>query len=206
MTTTVENISSVLRMYSPGDGNLGVIALPEAGTASIIAGDQDGCFYSFESDTKAREVHYYDFASGHSTLFSTPTQKLEYIAARRVEYPATDGTLIPLTVLGRQDILQQGNAPTLLTAYGAAGVCLTPQHSFLATCFIELGGVFAIAHIRGGGERGLAWEEAGKRRNRPTVHKDFLSAGSSSPAVASRTRLASLSLVGRTPAYSSARR
>jgi len=63
-----------------------------------------------------------------------------------------------------------------LIAYGSSGVSLTPQHSFLATCFTELGGVFAIAHVRGGGEHGLAWEEAGRRRNRPTAHRDFIAA------------------------------
>ena len=93
-----------------------------------------------------------------------------------VEYPSEDGTLVPLTLLGERDILARGDAPVLLTAYGASGVSLTPQHSCLATTFVQLGGVFVIAHVRGGGEKGIEWAEAGRRRNRPTVHRDFIAA------------------------------
>jgi prolyl oligopeptidase len=192
LTTTVENISSVLRMHSLYGELLGTIDLPEDGTASILAGDRDGCFFSFESYTRPREVYYYEFASGKKTLFSSASPRIESIAVRRVEYPAEDNMSIPLTLLAKPDVLARGNAPVLLTAYGAAGVCLTPQHSFLATCFIELSGVFAIAHVRGGGEYGFAWEEAGKRHNRPTVHKDFIAAAEHliSSGVADRTRVA----------------
>jgi prolyl oligopeptidase len=125
-------------------------------------------------------------------LFSSPATRIAGIAVRRVEYAVQDGASIPLTLLGRPEVLGRGNAPTLLTAYGAAGISLTPQHSFLATCFVELGGIFAIAHIRGGGEFGLAWEEAGKRRNRPTVHKDFIAAAEHliSSGAANRDRIA----------------
>jgi prolyl oligopeptidase len=192
LTTTVEHISTVLRMYDLYGTELGLIELSHSGTASILEGDSEGCFYSFESYTHAREVYYYEFASGHSTLFSSPSRTLEHIAYRRIEYPSHDGTLVPLTLLGRKEVLESGNAPALLTAYGAAGVCLTPQHSFLATCFVELGGVFAIAHIRGGGEHGRAWEEAGKRHNRPNVHRDFIAGAEylASSGVADRDRIA----------------
>lgn len=176
LTTAVENISSVLRMVSLDGKSLGTIDLPEPGTASILGGDRDGCFYSFESYARPREVYYYEFSTGSSTLFSRPAPRLNGFAVRRVEYAAQDSTSVPLTLLGRPEVLARGNAPALLTAYGAAGVSLTPQYSFLATHFVELGGIFAIAHVRGGGEYGLAWEEAGRRHNRPTVHKDFIAA------------------------------
>jgi prolyl oligopeptidase len=176
LTTTTENFSSVLRIHSLTGKHLGNIELPCPGTANILAGNSAGCFFSFESYTRPREVHYYNFARETSILFSSPAKELNYIAVRRIQYPAPDGTLIPLTVLGKTDTFERGAAPILLTAYGAAGVSLTPQYSPLATRFVELGGLFAIAHIRGGGEYGRAWEEAGKRRNRPIVHKDFIAA------------------------------
>ena len=176
LTTVVENISSVLKMHSLDGQPLGTINLPEPGTASILGGDRDGCFFSFESYGRSCEVYYHEFSSGSCTLFSSPATRIEGLEVRRVEYAAEDGASIPLTLLGKPEVLARGNAPTLLTAYGAAGVSLTPQHSFLATHFFELGGVFAVAHVRGGGEYGLAWEEAGKRHNRPTVHKDFIAA------------------------------
>ncbi len=176
LTTTTENFSSVLRLRRLTGEHLGNIELPCPGTATVLAGNSAGCFLSFESYTRPREVHYYDFAQGTLTLFSSPTVQLNHVAIHRFEYPAPDGTQIPLTVLGKPDTFERGVAPVLLTAYGAAGVSLTPQYSPLATRFVELGGLFAIAHIRGGGEYGRSWEEAGKRRNRPTVHKDFIAA------------------------------
>jgi prolyl oligopeptidase len=192
LTTAVENISSVLKMVSLDGQPLGSIDLPGPGTASILGGDRDGCFYSFESYARPREIYYYEFSTGSSILFGSPASRADGLVIRRVEYEAQDGTFIPLTLLGRPEVLARGNAPTLLTAYGAAGVSLTPQYSFLATHFIELGGVFAIAHVRGGGEYGLAWEEAGKRHNRPTVHKDFIAAAEYliSSGTAGRNRLA----------------
>jgi prolyl oligopeptidase len=176
LTTTAENLHSVLRMYSLSGEVIGTVPLPDTGTASVLAGDAKGCFFSFESYARPREVHYYDFETGSTTLFSNPAEAIPSISVHRLEYPANDGVMVSLTLLGRKDVIGQGHAPVLLTAYGAAGICLTPQHSFLATCFVELGGIFAIAHVRGGGEHGIAWEEAGKRLNRPTVHKDFIAA------------------------------
>ncbi len=176
LTTTVEDLQSVLRMYSLSGDVVGTIPLPGVGTASVLAGDEKGCFFSFESYARPREVHYYDFSLGKAILFSGPSEVHADIHVRRTEYAAGDGIMIPLTLLGKKEVLEAGRAPILLTAYGAAGVCLTPQHSVVATSFVELGGVFAIAHVRGGGERGVAWEEAGRRLNRPTVHKDFIAA------------------------------
>jgi prolyl oligopeptidase len=176
LTTTVENLSSVLRLYDLNGNVLGVVGLPEAGTATVLAGDAAGFFFSFESYTQPRIIYYYDFASKAISIFSSPTKPVNNVLVRRMEYSSLDGTIVPLTVLGNEKTFAQGSAPVLLTAYGAAGVSLTPQYSPLATCFVELGGLFAIAHIRGGGEHGYAWEEAGKRHNRPTVHKDFIAA------------------------------
>jgi prolyl oligopeptidase len=176
LTTTVENLHSVIRMYSLSGEVLGTIPLPEEGTASVLTGDEKGCFFSFESYARALEIRYFDFTTDSTALFSTPSEVVPHVMVRRIEYAATDGVMIPLTLLGRKEVLAQGHAPVLLTAYGAAGVSLTPQHSCLATCFVELGGIFAIAHVRGGGEHGVAWEEAGKCLNRPTVHKDFIAA------------------------------
>ncbi len=176
ITTTVENLQSVLRMYSSSGEALGTIPLPDAGTASVLAGNEKGYFFSFESYARPREVYYYDFTKKSFTLFSDPAEVHPEIAVRRLEYASGDGTIVPLTLLGREEVLEKGEAPVLLTAYGAAGISLTPQYSFLATCFVDLSGIFAIAHVRGGGEHGQAWEEAGRHLNRPNVHKDFIAA------------------------------
>jgi prolyl oligopeptidase len=176
LTTTVEKLSSVLRIYGVSGKMQGTIPLPGPGTAAILGGDAAGCFYSFESYTQPCEVYYYDFAKGTSILFGSRALRLNQIVLRRVQYSSTDGTRIPISLLGKAETFERGRAPVLLTAYGAAGISLTPQYSPLAACFVDLGGLFAIAHVRGGGEFGQPWEEAGKRRNRPTVHKDFIAA------------------------------
>jgi prolyl oligopeptidase len=176
LTLSVEDIASVLRIYSLDGNLLGAVDLPEPGTASILAGDERGFFFTFESYARPAEVYHYDFASSTRTLFGEAAKRLDPVQVRRMMYPSNDGTEIPLTVLGTESTFGKGSAPVLLTAYGAAGISLTPRFSPLATCFMELGGLFAIAHVRGGGELGHAWEEAGKRHNRPTVHQDFIAA------------------------------
>src|SRR5262249_5752383 len=126
LATTVENLSTVLRLYSLTGRVLGNIELPSSGTANVLGGNATGCFFSFESYTRPREVYYYDFAREARTLFSSPVQELNHVAVRRIQYSAADGTLIPLTLLGKNETFESGSAPVLLTAYGAAGVSLTP--------------------------------------------------------------------------------
>jgi prolyl oligopeptidase len=173
---TVENLASALRLYTTDGEFLETVALPEPGTANVIEGDREGFFFSFQSSSRPAEVYYYDFASRKTSLFGARATTAERIVIQRTEYTSDDGTTIPLTLIGRQEILDSRNSPVLLTAYGASGMCLTPQFSPLVTRFAELGGIFAIAHIRGGGELGPAWHEAGDRRNRPLVNADFVSA------------------------------
>jgi prolyl oligopeptidase len=197
VTTTVENISSVLTVFSLEGSFMGKIELPHEGTARVVTGDDRGIFYTFESYKYPQQVYYYSFALKASRLFSgTPSVDFEsahhHITVRREDYLAEDRTSIPLTLLAKREVFDRGDAPVLLTAYGASGVSLTPQHSCLATNFVELGGVFAIAHVRGGGEKGIAWGEAGKRHNRPTVHRDFIAAAEFivTSGIGNRTRVA----------------
>ncbi len=188
----VENLSSALRLYTTDGKFLEAVPLPEPGTANILDGDGEGFFFSFQSSSRAAEVYHYQFATRETSLFGARANTASHILIRHTVYPSHDGTSVPLTLIGRQEILDAGNSPVLLTAYGASGMCLTPQFSPLATRFAELGGIFAIAHIRGGGELGPAWHEAGDRRNRPIVNADFLSAAESliDSGIAARDRLA----------------
>ncbi len=176
VTLSVEDLASVLHLYNVNGKDLGTVDPPEPGTVMILAGDENGFFFGFESYARPAEVYHYDFATRSQALFGNPARRHDDIQALRMDYPSADGTQIPLTILGKGRTFAKGPAPVLLTAYGAAGISLTPRFSPLATCFIELGGVFAIAHVRGGGEFGRAWEEAGKRHDRPNVHKDFIAA------------------------------
>jgi prolyl oligopeptidase len=197
LTATVQNFSSALNLFSLEGQAFGRIEMPEPGTARIVAGDSEGIFYSFECYTSPQTVYYYSFLERHSKQFSASPLAMsgstrQSITSRIVDYPAADLTPIPLTLLGRPEVLDRGNAPILLTAYGASGVILTPHYSCLALTFIQLGGVFAIAHVRGGGEKGIAWAEAGRRHNRPTVHRDFIAAAEyiASSGIGNKDRIA----------------
>jgi prolyl oligopeptidase len=176
ITSTTENLSTVLRTYSLDGKAIGKIALPESCTATILGGNDDGVFVSTESYNYPREVHYFSYSTDTLVPFDRTSEPVSFIDVKRVQYSSVDGTSVPLTLLGRPDVLERGHAPALLTAYGAAGTSLTPQYSYLAACLIELGAVFAIAHVRGGGEKGASWETAGKRNNRPNTHNDFIAA------------------------------
>ena len=192
LVVRVENISSALCLYTTGGAVRKTIDLPGLGTTRVLSGDRDGFFFGLESCSQPEEVYYYDFETDEYALFGPPAAKLDHIVLRRTEYVSHDGTRIPLTLVGREEVLDTGHAPVILTGYGASGVCLTPQFSPLAARFAELGGVFAIAHIRGGGELGRAWHEAGRGRNRPVVNTDFLCAAEFlfTAGIAHRQRLA----------------
>jgi prolyl oligopeptidase len=179
--TTAESISSVLRILTIEGVDLGCIALPGPGTARVVGGDNKGCFYTFESYVYPPAIYWFSFLDRRSERFDDSpapgcTKESHEVIVRRINYLSKDLNSIALSLLGKREVLESGSAPVLLTAYGAAGVSLTPQYSCLALSFVELGGVFAIAHVRGGGEQGTAWSEAGRRHQRPTVHSDFIAA------------------------------
>jgi prolyl oligopeptidase len=176
VVTTVEDLASTVRIYTLDGTLVGELATPESGSISILGGDASEFFYSFESYRRPPAVYRYLFVARSIEPFSEEEKAILSFEARRSTYAALDGTQIPVTILGKPESFERGSAPSLLTAYGAAGISLTPRYSPLASYFIELGGLFAIANLRGGGEFGEAWHQAGVRRNRPTVHSDFIAA------------------------------
>jgi len=98
------------------------------------------------------------------------------IKVRQVFYPAKDGVRIPMWLLSKPDAADTGPAPVLLYGYGGWGAAITPEFSYDIPAWLELGGVYAIANIRGGGEYGAAWHAAGAGRNKQTVFDDFMAA------------------------------
>lgn len=101
----------------------------------------------------------------------------ESYSHREVSYPSKDGTRIPMFLLGRKDVLAGRSHPAIMTSYGGFGVPSTPQFSVFVAFLIERGCLFALPRIRGGGEFGVEWHNAAKRRNRQVAFDDFLSAG-----------------------------
>ena len=157
------------------------IALPGIGSAGGFNGKRTDTetFYSFTSYTVPSRIYHYDFATGKSTLFREPTLPFNAndYQTRQVFYPSKDGTNIPMFITAKKDIDLNGNNPTLLYGYGGFNISLSPSFSVSNLVWLELGGVYAVANLRGGGEYGEAWHQQGIKTNKQNVFDDFISAG-----------------------------
>ncbi len=158
------------------------IALNAIGTASGFTGEPGDpeTFYSFTSFNQPSAIYRYDAATGHSTPFAQP--KLTFDPANYVIeqsfYPSKDGTKIPLFLVRRKDVAAVNKpVPTLLYGYGGFDISLTPGFSATRMAWLEAGGAFAMANLRGGGEYGKAWHDAGRLNNKQNVFDDFIAAG-----------------------------
>lgn len=157
----------------------GVVELPGIGTAMGFEAslDDDETFFGFTSFNFPGTIYRYNVASNTSHVWSTAKAPfdLDQIEVEQRFYNSKDGTRIPMFVVGRKDVTSP--APTLLHAYGGYGLSQPPAFSPLLMAWVEQGGVFALANIRGGGEYGRAWHEAGRRDLKQNVFDDFIAAG-----------------------------
>ncbi len=157
----------------------GVVPLPGIGTAVGFDGglDDKETFFGFTSFNAPGIIYRYDVASNTARVWSEAKVaiNLTEIAVEQLFYPSKDGTRIPMFIIRRKDI--SGPAPTLLYAYGGWAISEPPAFSAERLAWVEQGGVFAVAHIRGGGEYGMAWHDAGRRLNKQNVFDDFIAAG-----------------------------
>jgi len=158
------------------------IALPSpTGSAGGFGGRADATetFYSFTSFTHPTSVYRYDIATGTSSLFAEP--KVDFIpedyVAEQMWYTSTDGTQVPMFVVHRKDAKKDGKRPTYLYAYGGFNISLTPSFNPSILLLLERGGVYAMPNLRGGGEFGEAWHEAGMLLKKQQVFDDFIAAG-----------------------------
>ena len=158
------------------------IALNAIGTASGFVGEPGDpeTFYSFTSFNQPSTIYRYDAASGRSTLFAQPKLTFDpgnYVIEQRF-YASKDGTKIPLFLVRRKDVAAANRpVPTLLYGYGGFDISLTPGFSATRMAWLEAGGAFAMANLRGGGEYGKAWHDAGRLTHKQNVFDDFIAAG-----------------------------
>lgn len=157
------------------------LELPGLGSASGFGGKRHDreTFYVFTSITTPPTIYRYDFATHTSTLFRQPKIDFDpsnYIV-KQVFVTSTDGTQIPLFITHKKGILLDGSHPTYLYAYGGFGISLTPSFSTSVLVWLEMGGIYAVANLRGGGEYGEDWHQAGMKTRKQTVFNDFIAAG-----------------------------
>ncbi len=157
-----------------------VVALPGIGTAAGFGGKRtdEETFYAFTSFTTPTTIYRYDVAGGQSTVLRKPAVDFhpDDYETRQVFYQSKDGTRVPMFLTHRKGLTWDGGNPTYLYGYGGFNASLTPFFSPAHLVWMEMGGVFAVANLRGGGEYGEPWHEAGKKRNKQNVFDDFLAA------------------------------
>jgi prolyl oligopeptidase len=174
------NVTKIDRWSYAGE-RLGSLDLPSGGTVRLlppVSEDAEHFFYSFESFTVPLTLFEYCPYSDSSTVWhmrgSVPV--LDACAVREVNYASKDGTMIPLTLVCRKEEQLSRTSALVMTGYGGFGAAVTPQFSVLATILMDYGVVLALPHIRGGGEFGKEWRDAGRREKRQNAFDDFIAA------------------------------
>jgi prolyl oligopeptidase len=158
----------------------GMIVLPGPGTVSGLSGrfDSDELFFDFQSYTRPPSTWRASVASRDTTLFWVAVVPFEpdRYTTRQVWFPSKDGTKIPMFIVNRRGLELDGRRPTLLYGYGGFAVSLTPTFSSTTAWWLEQGGVYAVANLRGGAEFGEAWHKGGMLGNKQNVFDDFIAA------------------------------
>jgi prolyl oligopeptidase len=175
-----QDVSSRIYQYAIDGKMEKAIDLPGIGSAGGFGGSKNDMetFYSFTSFTVPSLIYRYDIGSGKSELFKTiefPADLSNY-TTKQVFYKSKDGTQIPMFVTHKKDLKMDGNNPTLLYGYGGFNISITPSFSTSKIAFLEQGGIFAVANLRGGGEYGEDWHKAGMLEKKQTVFDDFIAA------------------------------
>ncbi|HEX4845925.1 MAG TPA: prolyl oligopeptidase family serine peptidase, partial [Geothrix sp.] len=135
-------------------------------------------FYTFTSYNQPPTLYRYDLKTGVSTVFRQPKVDIrptDY-EVKEVFYPSKDGTLVPMFLAHKKGLKLDGTNPTLLYAYGGFNIAQSPGYSPVSQTWMEMGGVYAVACLRGGSEYGKTWWEAGKRETKQNVFDDFIAA------------------------------
>jgi prolyl oligopeptidase len=167
----------------------GEIALPDLGSVTGFGGPLDRelahgtredreAFYGFSGFTMPGTIYRYNLETSESTLFREPRVEFDPAAyvTEQVFYKSRDGTRVPMFLTYKKGMVREGNHPTYLYGYGGFAIPLTPSFSVSNLVWMEIGGVYAQANLRGGGEYGKAWHETGSRLQKQNVFDDFIAA------------------------------
>ncbi|HVY71413.1 MAG TPA: prolyl oligopeptidase family serine peptidase [Verrucomicrobiae bacterium] len=156
------------------------VQLPGIGSVGGFGGkrDETETFFSFTSFTAPGTIYRYDMKTGQSSVFRAP--KVDFDPAQyvteQVFYTSKDGTRVPMFITFKQGINRNGKNPTLLYGYGGFDISLPPSFSVANLVWMEMGGVYALANLRGGGEYGEEWHQAGMKLRKQNVFDDFIGA------------------------------
>ena len=177
----LEDVKTRIVSFDPETGEeLGTLRFDTLGTVGNVGGrwDSDEAFFLFTSFHIPTTVYRYDVATGEREVWDRVEIPVDVDAyeVRQVFYDSKDGTRIPMFLVHRKGLETTGDHPTLLTGYGGFNLSLTPRFRSSVALWVESGGIYAVANLRGGGEYGETWHEAGMRENKQNVFDDFIAA------------------------------
>lgn len=176
----LKDAKTEIRMYDRNGKHIRDVDFPGIGTARGFGGkkDESETFYSFSSFATPPSIYRYDMDSGESSLIRRANVDFnpdDYVV-KQVKFESKDGTIVPMFIAHKKGLELNGKNPTLLYGYGGFNIPLTPGFSVTRLQWMEMGGVFAMANLRGGGEYGDKWHKAGTKTSKQNVFDDFIAA------------------------------
>ena len=176
----LQDAHSQIKIFDLKGNFIREVELPGIGSASGFGGKRHDpeTFYSFTSFTTPGTIYHYDMKTGKGEIFRQP--KVDFNAdeyeTKQVFYESKDGTKVPMFITHKKGIKLDGNNPTYLYGYGGFNISLTPSFSVSLLIWLEMGGVYAVPNLRGGGEYGEEWHQAGMKLQKQNVFDDFITA------------------------------
>jgi len=180
VTDYMQDAQTVVKIFDLEGNQTGSVDLPGIGTASGFDGtfDDPETFFVYTSYNTPTAVNRLDIESGEVSVFRQPDVDFnsdDYVV-KQVFYESNDGTRVPMFIAHHKDLVPDGNTPTMLYGYGGFNISLTPGFSITRLAWMEMGGIYAVANLRGGGEYGEEWHKAGTKLNKQNVFDDFIAA------------------------------
>ena len=176
----LKDAKSAVRAHDLDGKHIRDVELPGIGSVGGFSGRMEDkeTFYAFTGFTSPTRLYRYDIATGTSTLWKKPDVKFDSDAfeTKQIFVTSKDGTKVPVFVVGKKGFDKNGPHPCLLYGYGGFDISLTPSFSTGRAVWMEMGGLFAMANLRGGGEYGQEWHEAGTKLRKQNVFDDFIAA------------------------------
>ncbi len=176
----LKDARSQIKVFSLTGELINEIELPGLGSAGGFDGKREDTetFFSFSSFTTPNTIYRYNMVTGDRHIFRQPNVQFDGndYETQQVFYTSKDGTQVPMFITHKKGMKLDGNNPTLLYAYGGFNVSLTPAFSVSRATWLEMGGVYVVANLRGGGEYGESWHKAGMKHNKQNVFDDFIAA------------------------------
>ncbi|MEH7887335.1 prolyl oligopeptidase family serine peptidase [Elizabethkingia meningoseptica] len=179
--TYMKDAIDQVKQYDKNGKLVRAIKLPGSGNASGFGGEktEKDLYYSFTNYITPPTIFKYNVTTGNSEVYQKPKVKFnpENYVSEQVFYTSSDGTKIPMMISYKKGLKKDGKNPTILYSYGGFNISLQPAFSVVNAIWMENGGIYAVPNIRGGGEYGKKWHDAGTKMQKKNVFNDFIAAG-----------------------------